>query len=793
MRQSRFFDRSNRQSSLRAGNGNGNGLAIERLEERITPTFGFPTLASEIPAGGATGNNASQIDFGALSANGRYLAFSSLASNLVTGISDNLGFVDVFRRDLQTGITQLVSVSQSGSTVGNAESLQPAISADGRYVAFASTATNLATSANNGFRQIFVRDLLTNTTTCVSVTGGGVQGNRDSNTPLLSASGRRVLYQSNSTNLATGDANNAVDLFVRDLDANSTILVSIKPGGGTGNAASGLGRYAISSDGNSVAFASRANDLLSSVSDTNNANDVFVRRLNLATTIAVSVSSNGFSSGNGASDNPSISDDGNRVAFASSANDFGINDTNNTSDVYVREISTSSISAASIRADGAATAAAGANEGFITADGLRVFFKSNSTDISGSNIGFSQLYCRNLTTQLTNLVSVNSLGNNGGNASAEIPFYTSSANSTGTLVAFASMATDLVVGDNNGVADVFVRDVDSATTFTISRSSSAQSDGDSLYAVISSNGSAVAFQSGATNLTTSLDSNNVDDLFVAAIANVAPPAVANIWFDGSAWSSTFRAAAGNPTYGYPAQTGVGQLANLPWSNLNRIRIQFTKNVAVDAGDLAVRGLNVANYPLNNFAYDSSLFVATWTIGPIGTDRFILDLDADSATAVQDASGNKLAGTWTESASTFPTTGVAGVDFRYRFNVLVGDANRSGGVVSNADLNAVRAHLFFDVNTVGYDIYRDIDGSGTVLNVDLNAVRAALFTDLPGGNPNRPGSRPKTNSPSPVSGQSKNFKFEISDFTWLSEFGRSIHRRPALSPQIEQLDQYFASE
>lgn len=144
--------------------------------------------------------------------------------------------------------------------------------------------------------------------------------------------------------------------------------------------------------------------------------------------------------------------------------------------------------------------------------------------------------------------------------------------------------------------------------------------------------------------------------------------------------------------------------------------------------------------LPDWVSERATFIASWTLSaPFPTDRVILDLDSDGNSAVTDVSGNGLIGNWNESVSAFPTSGSSGTDFRYRFIVAVGDADRNG-LVRNADVNLARANLFVDAGSPGYNIYADIDGNGLLRNADLNAVRARLFTDPPAGpGPNRPGS------------------------------------------------------
>src|SRR6476661_1437972 len=225
-----------------------------------------------------------------------------------------------------------VSVDSAGNP-GNSYSLFPSISADGQFVAFGSMSTNLVPGDTNNSEDIFVRDLLTNTTTRVSVDSAGNPGNNKSGSPSISADGRFVAFLSNSTNLVPGDTNNNYDIFVRDLLTNTTTRVSVDSAGNPGNRDSY--NPSISADGRFVAFSSDASNIVPG--DTNNTGDIFVRDLLTNTTTRVSVDSAG-NPGNSNSFSPSISADGRKVAFSSLAANLVPGDTNNGPDVFVADI-----------------------------------------------------------------------------------------------------------------------------------------------------------------------------------------------------------------------------------------------------------------------------------------------------------------------------------------------------------------------------------------------------------------------------------------------------------------------
>ena len=194
----------------------------------------------------------------AVSADGRFVAFESDASNLVGG--DTNGLNDIFVHDRQTGTTERVSVA-TGGTEANGVSYTPAISADGRFVAFYSNATNLVGGDTNGTSDVFVHDRQTGTTERVSVATGGAEANGGSSTAAISADGRFVAFHSDATNLVSGDTNGARDIFVHDRQTGTTERVSVATGGAQAN--SGSANPAISADGRFVAFYSVATNLVS--------------------------------------------------------------------------------------------------------------------------------------------------------------------------------------------------------------------------------------------------------------------------------------------------------------------------------------------------------------------------------------------------------------------------------------------------------------------------------------------------------------------------------------------------
>ena len=283
-----------------------------------------------VDSSGVQGNEASE--WSAISADGRFVAFTSFASNLVTG--DTNGFPDVFVRDRQTGTTSMISVTPSGSA-GNRDSVLPSISPDGRFVSFTSRSTDLVAGGTSGFLpMVFLRDRQAGQTELVSVSTSGVQANFTCTAYArsLSDDGRYVVFTSYATNLVTGDTNGFLDVFLRDRTNHTTERVSVSSAGAQGNDQSDL--CAISGDGRFVAFGSRASNLVAG--DTNSMQDVFLRDRANGTTERVSVDSSG-NQGDGDSYASSVTPDGRFVGMTSWASNLVSGDTNGTGDSFVHD------------------------------------------------------------------------------------------------------------------------------------------------------------------------------------------------------------------------------------------------------------------------------------------------------------------------------------------------------------------------------------------------------------------------------------------------------------------------
>lgn len=285
------------------------------------------TTRVSVSSTGAQGNGDSEV--ACMSADARFIAFESQASNLVGG-DTNLDR-DIFVRDRQAGTTTRVSVDSSGAQ-GDNHSRLPSISADGRYVAFQSDATNLVAGDLNASQDIFVHDLQTGQTRLISVDSLGAQANDDSRDPVISGDGRFVAHYTLATNLVPGDTNGALDVIVHDLQTGAASRVSVGPAGAQAN---GNSRFpSISSDGRIVAFESGASNLV--LGDTNTGQDIFVHDRHTGVTTRVNLSDAG-AQGNSNCLEPLISGDGRFVGFWGAASNLVPGDTNGLVDAFVHD------------------------------------------------------------------------------------------------------------------------------------------------------------------------------------------------------------------------------------------------------------------------------------------------------------------------------------------------------------------------------------------------------------------------------------------------------------------------
>ena len=417
----------------------------------------------------------------------------------------------------QTGASsiELLSVTPGGIAGGGQVFLENVlydrgpqkISADNRYVVFASGSDQLVAGDVNGRQDIFVRDRQTATTSLASLASDGTPSNGESGEPVISANGRYVAFVSWASNLVPGDANNTIDVFVRDLQTGTTTLASVSTGGVQDN----FGAYnpTISADGRYVAFAS-SGDVLVAGGEANLFNvDVFVRDLLLGTTERVSVRPDGTQIIGADSTTPSISADGRRIAFVVWNNTLGGPTPqvrpNLHHGVYVRDVNTSQTILVSVRPDGTPSDHLVSLDPMISANGRYVAF-TNWEDLDPSHPDFAEeqlldgpfadIFVRDLQTGLTHRAS--------------LPFPGGPVEESGGLATISGDGRYVAYNNNNLIR---LRDRVTGTTRVIDGVGGVPADGFHENPAVSEDGQFVYFGSWAANLVAN-DANGILDAYL---------------------------------------------------------------------------------------------------------------------------------------------------------------------------------------------------------------------------------------------------------------------------------------
>lgn len=405
------------------------------------------------------------------------------------------------------GTTQRVSVTSAELEATGGDSTDAAVSDDGRFVAFASDATDLVAGDTNGHTDIFVRDRADGTTERVSVNSAEEQAlDGDSERPAISGDGRYVVFRSGATNLRAGDDVIARELYIRDRSAGTTEVVSFSDD----EQDVGSGDYPdISADGRYVVFESN------SVSFPNPTElgrlDIFLRDRTAGTTELVNISDSEEQASNGGSWYPTISDDGNLVAFASSANNLSPDDAQIHSNIFLRNRSAGTTTLVDVNsAEEQADYQTGGTGPVISANGLFVAFISGATNLVPNDPDRYDVFVRDLAAGTTEMASVGS-----DEAAANSNSVTPAISASGRFVAWDSYATNLDPADTYYSSDIFVRDRLQGTTERVSVTADAGPGDNSFNPSISADGGVVAYESEATDLVSD-DTNGNFDAFVHA-------------------------------------------------------------------------------------------------------------------------------------------------------------------------------------------------------------------------------------------------------------------------------------
>ncbi len=455
-------------------------------------------------------------DTPAVSPDGRYFSFVSDATDLVTNVVN--GEFQVYVRDLLSGTTRLASADAAGAASGDASVAIPTLSNDGRFVAFDSPSDRHLAADRNRAHDAFVRDTVAGTTELVSSAAAGLDaftgvGFSSVGANCVSADGRWVVFTSLGDDLVAGHTNGYQDVYARDLQTGTNLLVSVGADGASANGSSSSPM--ISANGRYVAFVSAATNLV--VGDTNQLEDVFVRDLLASTTELVSVNAAGTGSGDGRSLAPSLSAEGRRVAFQSAASDLAPNDLDTLDDVFVRNLDAGTTTLASGEVPGA-SATTSFLAPLLSPDGRFVAFGSSSAvhkllvkDVAGGTlIDFG-------TTNFLGSAAISGdsrwlvFGYGTGSTSGQLGLmFQDLLGQTQRQVVF----DPLVAGDLNDEKDVFLHDRLSGQTTLISAGPIGLGFASerSSHPVLNADGNRVVFRSLASELVAG-DFNATQDVF----------------------------------------------------------------------------------------------------------------------------------------------------------------------------------------------------------------------------------------------------------------------------------------
>jgi len=390
-----------------------------------------------------------------LGPDGTWVAWYSDADDLVPG--DDNGDIDVFAREISRGETTCVSVSEEGKPAGvRGEISFPrglSVSAGGEFIAFVSY-------GDDGKADVLVRDMRKHRTLMVSMNPAGEPGNGPSLMPSISRNGRYVAFASAGSNLTDGDTNGFTDIFVRNIETGTLERISAGVGGAEPDGDSTL--PSISWDGRMIAFSSKATNLVPD--HLAKGSNVYVFDRSSGKMTLVSVSSSGKSSNTDSFSLPaSISGDGRSVLFRSAATNLVASDSNLAEDLFIRDLDSNATLTASM-GDGLAELSNGAFAGAVGFRGEIVAFLSDSDHIARGDVNHgADVFIRYLQTLKVEMASISS---DGSQIFAESSDPSLSGN--GCMIAFSARPLDLLTGNEKDTWEVFIHDIPRRKTFWIS-------------------------------------------------------------------------------------------------------------------------------------------------------------------------------------------------------------------------------------------------------------------------------------------------------------------------------------
>jgi hypothetical protein len=551
---------------------NNNFVLPRRMNVFLSDRTNDTTTLVSINLAGTGGGNGDSFPTG-ISTNGQFAVFESSASDLVTNDTNNTN--DVFVRDVINGTTTLVSMSTNG-TSGNGVSRGSVMTPDGRYVAFVSTASNLVTGDTNNIADVFVRDLQMGTTTLASVgaeSANSTSPTNSSESPEITPDGRYVAFYSTATNLVHGVTTSG-EIYVRDLIAGNTIWAStnahaiFKSVTGSTNVVSC--NYNISDDGQFVAFEACTNSptgssalgvilryglqtgltdiiytnahvplfsfekihdlamtpdgrftaFVANVGNASGANTaIYLWDAQSGTNTLVSANLNNSGPANGFCESPVVSSNGQFIAFISTATNLVTNTLAAICHVYICNMQAGVTQLLDADTNGNGVGVNPTTVPTLSADGSVVTFESSSLLGDNRHLNYD-VFAYDLTAGATDLISVHNPALPSQTPDGITGFTSFSVSSSGQFVAFYSDADNLVSNDTNGCRDVFVHDLVAGTNILVSVNTNGVSgDGISTAPTISAAGRYVAFTSAADDLVAG-DTNGTQNVFIRDLQNL---------------------------------------------------------------------------------------------------------------------------------------------------------------------------------------------------------------------------------------------------------------------------------
>lgn len=555
-------------NNLLDGNSDSNNSVDVFVRDRTTNETRLISVGTNGPGNGDS-------YYPSISANGRYIVFSSMAGNLLVdpGADTNNSW-DIFRKEITDANGNLISngqilrastdsqgnegVSSSGSS---SSGYYNSVSNDGQFVAFVSYADNLLGYDVNGAPidtnqdwDVFRKDMVSGQLIRASVSSSGAQSDSWNFWPIISDDGSKIAFLSKAGNLTSDtvsqcpDSNdpnhpNCSNVFIRDLTRNATVLVSSDWSGTYGGGNQHSFSPSISNDGNIVAFWSLASNLTSD--DTNDVYDTFMKNMTTGKIVRVSNGSD-LTENKGDAGKPALSSEGTHIAFVSDASGLVSNDSNGMTDLFYKEVNATrpgNVNSPTLMSNSGSEQSSGgsSSKADVTYNGAYIAFSSNATNLLGTNPDGSLVDNNNARDVFLKDVSTGSMLRMSSSATGEAALYipsdivpksdNPSVSDDGQLVAFESDANNLIgyktdgsVADDNSQKDVFVKGQNGSIIRVSTAPNGAGGNGASESPTISSDGKYVAFRSAASNLIidasgNSRDTNNFPDIFVKRVRN----------------------------------------------------------------------------------------------------------------------------------------------------------------------------------------------------------------------------------------------------------------------------------